>query len=66
MYQNMLDSELRKAFDVWSSYLDARTDEDPHARARLRATADPRKYLGPARAAVADEVARFLRLLAHN
>ncbi|MFC9944030.1 class II fructose-bisphosphate aldolase [Streptomyces pratensis] len=29
-------------------------------------TADPRKYLGPARAAVADEVARLLRLLAHN
>ncbi|MFC9392757.1 ketose-bisphosphate aldolase [Streptomyces sp. NPDC057027] len=27
-------------------------------------TADPRKYLGPARAAVADEVARLLRVLA--
>ncbi|MFF3607727.1 ketose-bisphosphate aldolase [Streptomyces sp. NPDC002463] len=29
-------------------------------------TADPRKYLGPARAAVADEVARLLRVLAGN
>ncbi|MFG2926300.1 hypothetical protein ACGFYA_32970 [Streptomyces sp. NPDC048305] len=37
VYQNMLDSELRKAFDVWSSYLDARTGEDPHVRTRLRA-----------------------------
>lgn len=29
-------------------------------------TADPRKYLGPARAAVADEVTRLLRVLAGN
>ncbi|MFJ9590440.1 hypothetical protein [Streptomyces acidicola] len=35
-YKVMVDAELSKAFDVWSGYLDARTGEDPHARARLR------------------------------
>ncbi|MEV8087226.1 hypothetical protein [Streptomyces nigra] len=38
MYQIMLDAELSKAFDVWSGYLNARTGEDPQARARLRST----------------------------
>ncbi|MFG3249506.1 hypothetical protein [Streptomyces sp. NPDC048187] len=38
MYEIMLDAELSKAFDVWSGYLDARTGEDPDARARLRST----------------------------
>ncbi|WP_311570280.1 hypothetical protein [Streptomyces lancefieldiae] len=38
MYKIMLDAELSKAFDVWSGYLDARTGEDPQARARLRST----------------------------
>ncbi|MET9434914.1 hypothetical protein [Streptomyces sp. NPDC006551] len=44
----MLDAELSKAFDVWSGYLDARTGEDPEARARLRST------LESARAAAAE------------
>ncbi|MFF4548519.1 hypothetical protein [Streptomyces sp. NPDC001435] len=48
MYKIMLDAELNKAFDVWSGYLDARTGEDPQARARLRST------LEAARAAVAE------------
>lgn len=38
VYKIMLDAELSKAFDVWSSYLDARTGEDLQARARLRST----------------------------
>ena len=38
VYKIMLDAELSKAFDVWSSYLDARTGEGPQARAQLRAT----------------------------
>ncbi|GAB2450914.1 hypothetical protein GCM10027162_55220 [Streptomyces incanus] len=38
VYEIMLDAELSKAFDVWSGYLDARTGEDPQARARLRST----------------------------
>lgn len=36
VYEVMRDAELRKAFDVWSGYLDARTGEDPKARAGLR------------------------------
>ncbi|MFJ8668872.1 hypothetical protein [Streptomyces sp. NPDC093600] len=47
-YEIMLDAELNKAFDVWSGYLDARTAEDPEARARLRST------LESARAAAAE------------
>ncbi|MFD7612652.1 hypothetical protein [Streptomyces sp. NPDC059828] len=47
-YDVMLDAELSKAFDVWSSYLDARTGEDAQARARLRSR------LEWAREAVAD------------
>lgn len=39
-YEVLLDAELEKAFDVWSSYLDARTGEDPDVRAGLRATLD--------------------------
>ncbi|MGK5733769.1 hypothetical protein [Streptomyces sp. URMC 124] len=35
-YKSMLDAGLNKAFDVWSSYLDARTGEDPAVRDRLR------------------------------
>ncbi|WKX17486.1 hypothetical protein [Streptomyces sp. HUAS CX7] len=38
VYKIMLDAELSKAFDVWSGYLDARTGEDPQARARLRSS----------------------------
>jgi hypothetical protein len=38
VYKIMLNAELDKAFDVWSSYLNARTGEDPQARARLRST----------------------------
>ncbi|MEV7845996.1 hypothetical protein [Streptomyces cyaneofuscatus] len=38
VYEIMLDAELSKAFDVWSSYLNARTGEDPQVRARLRST----------------------------
>ncbi|NBM14715.1 hypothetical protein [Streptomyces sp. GC420] len=34
-YRVVLDAELSKAFDVWSGCLDARTGEDPQARARL-------------------------------
>ncbi|MFJ4686341.1 hypothetical protein [Streptomyces sp. NPDC088789] len=34
-YEVLLDAELSKAFDVWSSYLGARTGEDPQVRARL-------------------------------
>lgn len=37
VYEVMPDVELRKAFDVWSGYLDARTGEDPQVRADLRA-----------------------------
>ncbi|MFF7357002.1 hypothetical protein ACFZA1_30840 [Streptomyces filipinensis] len=48
-YEVMLDAELSKAFDVWSSYLNAHTGEDPEARARLRST------LESARAAAADD-----------
>ncbi|MEU0368662.1 hypothetical protein ABZ070_00050 [Streptomyces sp. NPDC006283] len=48
VYQAMLDGELSKAFDVWSSYLDARTGEDPQVRARLRS------WLESARAAAAE------------
>lgn len=40
VYQIMLDAELSKAFDVWSGYLNARTGEDPEARARLRSALD--------------------------
>ncbi|MFG3493441.1 hypothetical protein [Streptomyces sp. NPDC047928] len=47
-YEVMLDAELSKAFDVWSSYLDARTGEDPRVRAGLRA------MLESAREAAAD------------
>ncbi|MCL6736232.1 hypothetical protein [Streptomyces neyagawaensis] len=36
VYGVVLDAELGKAFDVWSSYLDARTGEDEQARGRLR------------------------------
>lgn len=35
-YKVMLDAELRKAFDVWSGYLDAQTGEDLQGRAELR------------------------------
>ncbi|MET9573564.1 hypothetical protein ACFYNW_06940 [Streptomyces virginiae] len=38
VYEVMLDAELSKAFDVWSGYLNARTGEDPQARARLCST----------------------------
>ncbi|MFD8938188.1 hypothetical protein ACFV0R_23560 [Streptomyces sp. NPDC059578] len=48
VYEIMLDAELEQAFDVWSSYLDARTGEDPEVRAPLRAT------LRRARAAAAE------------
>ncbi|MDX3377339.1 hypothetical protein PV390_23360 [Streptomyces sp. ME02-6991-2A] len=47
-YKIMLDAELSKAFDVWSSYLNARTGEDRQVRARLRST------LERARAAAAE------------
>ncbi|WP_234421958.1 hypothetical protein [Streptomyces sp. CB00316] len=48
VYEVMLGAELSKAFDGWSGYLDARTGEDPHVRARLRST------LEKARAAAAE------------
>lgn len=38
VHEIRLDAELNKWFDVWSSYLDADTGEDPQARARLRST----------------------------
>ncbi|MFI2426306.1 hypothetical protein ACH5A7_19760 [Streptomyces sp. NPDC018955] len=57
MYKIMLDAELSKAFDVWSGYLDARTGEDPKARARLRST------LQSAREAAAAGNAEFARAL---
>ncbi|GHH94600.1 hypothetical protein [Streptomyces capillispiralis] len=47
-YEVLEDAELRKAFDVWSGYLDARTGEEPGVRARLRAV------LESARTAAAD------------
>ena len=37
VYEVVRDAELRMAFDVWAGYLDARTGEDPEARAGLRA-----------------------------
>ncbi|BFO17165.1 hypothetical protein SHKM778_35530 [Streptomyces sp. KM77-8] len=57
VYQIMLDAELSKAFDVWSGYLNARTGEDPEARARLRSTLDAARE-----AAAADDHA-FARTL---
>ncbi|MFI8192096.1 hypothetical protein ACIF8T_25485 [Streptomyces sp. NPDC085946] len=48
VYGFMLDAGLSKAFDVWAGCLDARTSEDPRARARLRA------LLESARAAAAE------------
>ncbi|MDN3023842.1 hypothetical protein [Streptomyces sp. S.PB5] len=39
-YEALLDAELAKALDVWSSYLDARTGEDPEVRAGLRVMLD--------------------------
>jgi hypothetical protein len=35
-YGVLSDAELRKAFDVWGCYLDARTGEDEEVRGRLR------------------------------
>ncbi|MEU9418997.1 hypothetical protein [Streptomyces sp. NPDC048272] len=49
MYKIMLDAELSKAFDVWSSYLNARTGEDARARSQLSST------LQSAREAAAEE-----------
>lgn len=60
VYGVMRDAELRKAFDVWSGYLDARTGEDPEARAGLRALLESAREAaaegdaGAARAWVAD------------
>lgn len=60
VYEILLDAELSKAFDVWSSYLDARTGEDPQARARLRSTLERAREAaaesdrGAARALVAE------------
>ncbi|WP_240528269.1 hypothetical protein [Streptomyces amritsarensis] len=57
MYKLMLDAELNRAFDVWSSYLNARTGEDFQVRARLRST------LGSARAAADEGDLAFARAL---
>jgi hypothetical protein len=55
VYEVMLDAELRKAFDVWSGYLDARTGEDPQVRADLRA------MLEKARAAASEDAPAVAR-----
>ncbi|MEU2621378.1 hypothetical protein ABZ642_25090 [Streptomyces sp. NPDC007157] len=45
VYEALLDAELSKAFDVWSGYLEARTGEDPEARAELRSLLDNARAL---------------------
>ncbi|MFJ2946611.1 hypothetical protein ACIO8H_03035 [Streptomyces sp. NPDC087226] len=59
VYQIMRDAELSKAFDVWSGYLNARTGEDPEARARLRSALDAARE-----AAAADDPASARALVA--
>jgi hypothetical protein len=58
VYGVLLEAELSKAFDVWSGYLDARTGEDPAARAALRSLLDDARAL----AAGGDRAAARARL----